>query len=174
MRKHNFIFIFALRFFYARWNHHKSFGLRAPLTFWVPDIIQVSNQNIIMKCEPSDQNFCLQMIQFHSFLKLKWLGTFLNTLQYFKYPTKPKIRFWKSTQNICDFLCSFRCSILSHVMFQEDNKITEELLCPFFVSPHLMLAIYVRFVLLNFAKILFSELLEEVFCLSTFKWLFDF
>ena len=66
---------------------------------------------------------CLQMIQFHSCLK-KWLfgHTFLNTLQYFKYPTKPKIRFWKSTQNICDFLCSFRCSILSHVMFQEDNK----------------------------------------------------
>ena len=24
--------------FYARWNHHKSFELRAPLTFWGPDI----------------------------------------------------------------------------------------------------------------------------------------
>ena len=40
----------------------------------------------------------------------------------------------------------FWCCILSHVMFQEDNKITEELLCPFFcLEPHLMLAIYVRF-----------------------------
>ena len=42
---------------YARWNHHKSFEPRAPLTFWVPDIFQVRNQNLIMKYEPSDQFF---------------------------------------------------------------------------------------------------------------------
>ena len=37
-----------------RWNHHKSFEHRAaaPLTFWVPDIFQAWNQNLIMKYGP--------------------------------------------------------------------------------------------------------------------------
>ena len=42
---------------YARWNHHKSFELPAPLTFWVPSIFEASNQNFIMEYEPSDQIF---------------------------------------------------------------------------------------------------------------------
>ena len=43
--------------YYMRWNHHKSFELRvaAPLTFWVPDIFQAWNRNLIMKYGPSDQ-----------------------------------------------------------------------------------------------------------------------
>ena len=28
-----------------------------PLTFWVPNIFEAENQNLIMKYEPSDQNF---------------------------------------------------------------------------------------------------------------------
>ena len=33
-------------FYYARWNHHKSFEpqVAAPLTFWVPDTFQAWNQ----------------------------------------------------------------------------------------------------------------------------------
>ena len=42
--------------YYARWNHHKSFEHPAPLTFGVPGIFQVWNQNLTMKYEPSDQN----------------------------------------------------------------------------------------------------------------------
>ena len=40
---------------YARWNHYKSFELQAPLTFWVPDIFQAWNQNLIMKYVLPDQ-----------------------------------------------------------------------------------------------------------------------
>ena len=44
-------FLMAKNLYYARWNHHKSFEHRvtAPLTFWVPDIFQVWNQNLTIK-----------------------------------------------------------------------------------------------------------------------------
>ena len=48
--KNSFLFCY-----YARWNHHKSFELPAPLAFWVIDIFQAWNQNLIMKYEPSDK-----------------------------------------------------------------------------------------------------------------------
>ena len=53
-----------LNFSCARWNHHKSFELPAPLTFWVFDIFQVWNQNLIMKYEHSDQNFTFKWFNF--------------------------------------------------------------------------------------------------------------
>ena len=35
----------------------KSFELQAPLTFWVLYIFEASNQNLVMKREPSDKRF---------------------------------------------------------------------------------------------------------------------
>ena len=49
---------------YARWNHHKSFELQAPLTFWVPERFKAWNQNIIIKYEPSDHNLVFKWFNF--------------------------------------------------------------------------------------------------------------
>ena len=45
---------------YARWNHHKNFEHWAPLTFWVPDLFQAWNWNLIMKYEYSDQFYAIK------------------------------------------------------------------------------------------------------------------
>ena len=70
---------------YARWNHHKSFELQAPLTFWVPERFKAWNQNIIIKYEPSDHNLIFKWFNFIVFLmwnviKLRPIMWFSNTV----------------------------------------------------------------------------------------------
>ena len=50
--------------YYARWNHHKSFELQAPLTFWVFDIFQASNWNLFMKYQLSDHYMFFKLFNF--------------------------------------------------------------------------------------------------------------
>ena len=48
----------------------KSFELQAPLNFWVPFIFETSNNNLIMKCEPSDVIFINFMCSFTANVQL--------------------------------------------------------------------------------------------------------
>ena len=89
---------------YARWNHHKSFELSAPLTFWVPDIFQAWNQNLIMKYGLPDQFLCKEISRFIQ-QKVEKLQFWIKTLR--KRPTtiffKNARKFWSLKGNICKY-----------------------------------------------------------------------